>query len=80
MSVHLSYAQITTQALNEVCRLLNTAAHLDADEAELAWARACGAFDLLRRLVNALLAERDPTALLYQSDEAPLCAMLGLPR
>ncbi|WP_186029422.1 hypothetical protein [Burkholderia gladioli] len=80
MSVSLNYAQITAQVHNEVRRLLDTAAHLDADEAELAWARACGAFDLWRRLVSALLAERDPAALLYQSDEARLCAMLGLPR
>ncbi|KGC10074.1 hypothetical protein [Burkholderia gladioli] len=79
MPVSLSYTQITTQVLNEVRRQLDTAAHLDADEAELAWARACGAFDLWRRLVNVLLAERDPAALLYQSDEAQLCAMLGLP-
>jgi hypothetical protein len=78
--IRLSYAQITTQVLNEVCRQLDTAAHLDADEAELAWARACGAFDLWRRLVDVLLAERDPAALLYQYDEARLCDMLGLPR
>ncbi|MEK6290638.1 MAG: hypothetical protein V4793_04460 [Paraburkholderia tropica] len=80
MPISLSYAQITAQALDEVRRQLDTAAHLDADEAELAWARACGAFDLWRRLVDVLLAERDPAALSYQYDEARLCAMLGVPR
>ncbi|WP_124094804.1 hypothetical protein [Burkholderia gladioli] len=80
MPIGLSYAQITTHVLNEVCWQLDAAAHLDADEAELAWARACGAFDLWRRLVDALLAEHDPAALSYQSDEARLCAMLGVPR
>ncbi|MGN3964348.1 hypothetical protein ACS0ZG_10255 [Burkholderia gladioli] len=74
MPVSLSYAQITTQVLNEVCR------QLDASKTELARARACGAFELWRRLVNDLLAERAPVALLYQYDEARLRAMLGLPR
>ncbi|WP_186128685.1 hypothetical protein [Burkholderia gladioli] len=80
MPISLSYAQITTQVLNEVLRQLDAAAHLGPDEAELARARACGAFDLWRRLVDDLLAERDPVALLYQYDEARLCDMLGLPR
>ncbi|MGN4067896.1 hypothetical protein ACS0Y7_25085 [Burkholderia gladioli] len=80
MPVSLSYAQITTQVLNEVCRQLDATAQLDASKTELARARACGAFELWRRLVNDLLAERAPVALLYQYDEARLRAMLGLPR
>ncbi|TWC56943.1 MULTISPECIES: hypothetical protein [Burkholderia] len=80
MPVSLSYAQITTHVLNEVLRQLDATAQLDANKTELGRARACGAFDLWRRLVNDLLAERDPVALLYQYDEARLRAMLGLPR
>ncbi|MBW5287734.1 hypothetical protein ACS0X5_21665 [Burkholderia gladioli] len=80
MPIHLSDAQITTQVLNEARRLLNTAAHLDADEAELAWARACGAFDLWRRLVDDLLVQRDAMVWDDEYDQARLRAMLRLPR
>ncbi|MGZ0002897.1 hypothetical protein [Burkholderia gladioli] len=80
MSVSLNYAQITAHALNAVLSQRDAAAHLGPDEAELAWARACGAFDLWRLLVNDLLAQRDAMVWDDEYDEARLRAMLGLPR